>query len=317
MIRYYLDFEKPLQELYQEIERLRELADTNKEYRVDIKKMEKKLAKQQREIFNNLTPWQRTQLARHPDRPYCNDYAKLMLDDFIPLHGDRCFAEDSSIVGGLGRMDGLSIVLLGHQKGRDTKQKIAHNFGMPHPEGYRKALRLMRLAEKFNKPVITLIDTPGAYPGLGAEERGQSGAIAINLREMFRLKVPIIAVVTGEGGSGGALALGVADKVLMLEHSIYSVISPESCAAILWRNSSKAKDAAEPLKLTAKDAYKLKIIDEIAPEPPCGAHHDHKAVAKILRRVILNNLEELRQFSVDELLSARYTKYRRIGQLDE
>jgi acetyl-CoA carboxylase carboxyl transferase subunit alpha len=318
MIRYYLDFEKPLQELHEQIERLQEASSNgNKNYLADIRKLKKKLAKLQQDIFSNLTPWQRTQLARHPDRPYCQDYVRLMLDEFTELHGDRCFADDSSIIGGLGRMGSESLVLIGHQKGRDTKQKLAHNFGMPHPEGYRKALRLMKLAEKFNKPVLTLIDTPGAYPGIGAEERGQAEAIAVNLREMCQLRVPIIAVVTGEGGSGGALALGVGDRILMLQNSIYSVISPESCAAILWRNSSKAREAAEPLKLTAEDAYNLKIIDEIVTEPPGGAHHDHQAMANILRQTVLKNLKQLKRFSVDELLKTRYNKYRQMGQFEE
>lgn len=318
MIRRYLDFEKPLEELHQQIERLQELSSNgNENYQADIKKLTRKLGKLRQDIFHNLTPWQRTQLARHPDRPYCKDYVKLMLDEFTELHGDRHFADDSSIVGGLCRMGSVSLVLIGHQKGRDTKQKLAHNFGMPHPEGYRKALRLMKLAEKFKKPVLTLIDTPGAYPGIGAEERGQAEAIAINLKEMCQLQVPIIAVVTGEGGSGGALALGVGDRILMLENSIYSVISPESCAAILWRNSSKASEAADPLKLTAQDAHGLKIIDEILPEPPGGAHHNHKTMANTLRKAVLRILGELNSFSLDELLDIRYNKYRKIGQFEE
>ncbi len=318
MIKRYLDFEKPLEELHIEIERLQELSSGGHEnYQADIKKLKKKLAKLQRDIFSNLSPWQQTQLARHPDRPYCKDYIKLMLDGFTELRGDRRFAEDSSIVGGLCRIRSVPLVLIGHQKGRDTKQKLAHNFGMPNPEGYRKALRLMKLAEKFAKPVLTLIDTPGAYPGIGAEERGQAEAIAVNLREMCQLRVPIVVVVTGEGGSGGALALGVGDRIIMLENSIYSVISPESCAAILWRNTSKAREAADPLKLTAQDAYNLGIIDEILTEPPGGAHHNHKTMAGILRRAILRNIKELNNFSLDELLEARYNKYRKIGQFEE
>ena len=318
MIRHYLDFEKPLEELHQQIKRLQELSSNgNKTQLAEIAKLEKRLAKTERDIFSNLTPWQRTQLARHPNRPYCKDYTRLMLDEFTELHGDRRFAEDSSIVGGLCQIDQEALVLIGHQKGRDTKQKLAHNFGMPHPEGYRKALRLMKLAEKFNKPVLTLIDTPGAYPGIGAEERGQAEAIAVNLREMCQLRVPIIVVVAGEGGSGGALALGVGDRILMLEHAIYSVISPESCAAILWRNSSKASEAADPLKLTAQDAYNLKIVDEILAEPPGGAHHDHQAIADIVRQAVLKNLKKLKKFSLDELLKTRYNKYRKIGQFEE
>jgi acetyl-CoA carboxylase carboxyl transferase subunit alpha len=317
MIRNYLDFEMPLRELHEQIEHLRELSSSNKHYMADIKKLEKKLAKLQQDIFRNLTPWQRTQLARHPDRPYCNDYVRLMMDEFTELHGDRRFAEDRAIIGGLCRMGSEALVLIGHQKGRDTKQKLARNFGMPHPEGYRKALRLMKLAQRFNKPILTMIDTPGAYPGIGAEERGQAEAIAVNLKEMCQLRVPIIVVVTGEGGSGGALALGVGDRILMLENAIYSVISPESCAAILWRNSSNASEAAEPLKLTAQDAYNLKIVDEIVPEPPGGAHSDHRAMADNLSKAVLRHLKELKNFSVDELLNIRYNKCRQIGEFEE
>jgi len=311
-----LEFEKPIRELEEEIERLRELAASQETYRAELAKLKTRLQKLQQEIFSNLSPWEKTQLARHPDRPYTKDYIQHMLDDFVELRGDRRFADDQAIIGGLASMGDVRFVLVGHQKGRSTKEKLAHNFGMPHPEGYRKALRLMKLAEKFHRPVLTLIDTPGAYPGIGAEERGQAEAIARNLQEMIRLRVPIVAVVTGEGGSGGALALGVGDRVLMLEHAIYSVISPESCAAILWRDSSKAKEAAEPLRLTAQDAKELGVIDGIVPEPVGGAHRNYAEMAAILREVVLKNFAELADFSVEELLQLRYNKFRKMGHFE-
>lgn len=314
MPRYYLDFEKPLMELEEEIAHLRELAaTTRRNCQPKLRRLEEELHKLRQETFSNLTPWQRIQLARHPDRPYTTDYLNQMLDGFIELHGDRRFGDDRAIIGGLCKLGNFSLMLIGHQKGRDTKSKLIHNFGMAHPEGYRKSLRLMKLAEKFSRPIVTLIDTPGAYPGVGAEERGQSQAIAENLREMFLVKVPIVSVVIGEGGSGGALALGVADRLLILENSVYSVISPEACAAILWRDNSKAKEAAEPLRLTALDTKSLGVADEIIPEPSGGAHRDYSGMCAILREAILRNLAALQDFSVEELLKMRYNKYRSIG----
>src|SRR5919197_1640941 len=276
-----LDFEQPLLEL--EI-RIAALQATDDPAQADeIARLQERLDRQRQRTYASLTPWQRTQLARHPKRPHTRDWCKLLLDDFTELHGDRLFRDDPAIVGGLARFEGRSVVVMGHQKGRDTREKIARNFGMPHPEGYRKALRLMQLAEKFGKPVITFIDTPGAYPGIGAEERGQAEAIARNLREMAGLRTPIVAVVTGEGGSGGALALGVADRVFMLEHAIYSVISPEGCAAILWEGARRARDAAEVLRITAPDLLKLGVIDAVIAEPPGGAHRNWEKAAEELR----------------------------------
>jgi len=273
MIRYYLEFEKPIEELELKIEELKRLSD-GKEIDIsgEIKRLEKKAKELRSEIFSILTPWQKTLVARHPDRPYTLDYINLITDDFIELHGDRRFSDDPSIVGGLAKIKDLSVMIIGHQKGRGTKERIYRNFGQPHPEGYRKALRLMKLAEKFKKPVITFIDTPGAYPGIGAEERGQAEAISVNLLEMSRLRVPIISIVIGEGGSGGALAISVADRLFMLEHSIYSVISPEGCAAILWKKGGEIgtddfSRAANSLRLTAQDLLRFKIIDDIIPEP--------------------------------------------------
>jgi acetyl-CoA carboxylase carboxyl transferase subunit alpha len=257
------------------------------------------------------------QLARHPRRPYTLDLIRLLTEDFVELHGDRAFADDHAIVGGLARFEERPVVVIGHQKGRDTKEKLLRNFGMPHPEGYRKALRLMQLAEKFGKPVLTLIDTPGAYPGLGAEERGQAEAIARNLREMAGLKTPIVAVVTGEGGSGGALALGVADRVLMLEHAVYSVISPEGCAAILWNDAKRAREAAEVLRVTAPDLLKLGVIDGVIPEPPGGAHRSWERTAEQIRAALRAALAELSGLARDELVQRRYAKFRRMGVFEE
>ncbi len=314
MSRHSLDFEKPLDDLIRRIRDLEELDKVeNNDYQAEIQRLRNKLEKTGKDIFKNISPWQKTQLARHPERPHPSDYFERILDNFMELHGDRRFADDPSILGGMGTLDGQSVIAIGHQKGRDTNQKLKYNFGMPNPEGYRKSLRLMKLAEKFNNPIITMIDTPGAYPGIGAEERGQSQAIAENLHEMSGLKVPIIAIVTGEGGSGGALALGLGDRVLMLNYSVYSVISPESCAAILWRDSSKAPEAAEPLKLTAQDAYSLKIIDGIIPEPIGGAHRDYDAMALTLKTTIKQHMNELTQLSVEELQKNRYNKFRAMG----
>ena len=306
-----LDFERPLIELEARIEALRRSNHPGRD--AEAGRLEERLQRLQRKAFGKLTAWQRVQLARHPRRPYALDLIRLLTEDFVELHGDRVYGDDRAIVGGLARMDGRPIVIVGHQKGRDTDEKLQRNFGMPHPEGYRKALRLMRLAERFRKPILTLIDTPGAYPGVGAEERGQAEAIARNLREMAGLPTPIVAVVTGEGGSGGALALGVADRVLMLEHAIYSVISPEGCAAILWEDARRAKDAAEVLRITAPDLLKLGVIDDVIPEPPGGAHRNWQAAAQAIQRAVGAALAELAALSPGELVQQRYAKFRRMG----
>jgi acetyl-CoA carboxylase carboxyl transferase subunit alpha len=320
MIKYYLEFEKPIEELEMKIEELKRLSD-GKDINIagEVKKLEKKIKDLRSDIFLKLTPWQKTLLARHPDRPYTLDYIDLIAEDFIELHGDRRFADDKAIVGGLAKVRGNPLVIIGHQKGRGTKERILRNFGQPHPEGYRKALRLMEFAEKFRRPVITMIDTPGAYPGIGAEERGQAEAIAYNLMQMSRLRVPIVAIVIGEGGSGGALALGVSDRLYMLEHSVYSVISPEGCAAILWRkngeqNSDEIKSrAAEALKLTAQDLLQFKIIDDIIQEPVGGAHRGVEQTAKNIADKIVESLEELKTKTAGKLVEERYKRLRRIG----
>ncbi|UCH83132.1 MAG: acetyl-CoA carboxylase carboxyltransferase subunit alpha [Candidatus Latescibacterota bacterium] len=310
----YLDFEKPILELEDKIAELRQLASVQ-DIQVDdeIQKLTEKANKLRKDIFSKLSAWQCVQLARHPLRPYTQDYVDEMTDDFVELHGDRAFADDPSIVGGLMTLEDKRIVIIGHQKGRNTKENIYRNFGMPHPEGYRKALRLMKLAEKFNLPVVTLIDTPGAYPGIGAEERGQAEAIATNLKEMASLTVPIVAVIIGEGGSGGALALGVADRVLMLEYAIYAVISPEGCAAILWKDQEKNKDAAEALKLTANDLLSVGVIDRVIAEPDGGAHRDPKTMAEELKRVLYEELDYLQHFEPDKLVEKRRQKYLNMG----
>jgi acetyl-CoA carboxylase carboxyl transferase subunit alpha len=310
-----LDFEKPLVELEERIAAVRKGGGASAEAQAGD--LEQRLRRLQKKVFERLTAWQRVQLARHPRRPYALDLIRLLTEDFVELHGDRLYGDDHALVGGLARFDGRSIVVVGHQKGRDTKEKLYRNFGMPHPEGYRKALRLMQLAERFGKPVVTLIDTPGAYPGIGAEERGQAEAIARNLREMAGLRTPIVAVVTGEGGSGGALALGVADRVLMLEHAVYSVISPEGCAAILWEDAKKAREAAEALRVTAPDCLKLGVIDGIVPEPPGGAHRSWERAAEELRAALRSALDELRDLPGDELVQRRYAKFRRMGVFEE
>ncbi|HTK86810.1 MAG TPA: acetyl-CoA carboxylase carboxyltransferase subunit alpha, partial [Nitrospiraceae bacterium] len=279
-MRDFLEFEKPLREIEEKIEKLAAAGSGKHSVQEELRKLKTRLAQEEVELYNKITPWQRTQLARHAQRPSVLDYINFFCRDFQELHGDRAFADDRAIVGGFARFNDQSIMIIGHQKGRTLKERMERNFGMPNPEGYRKALRLMRLAEKFRRPIITFIDTPGAYPGIGAEERGQAEAIARNLFVMSRLPVPIISVVIGEGGSGGALALGVADRVLMLEHSIYSVISPEGCAAILWDDPAKVQDAAATLKMTAGDLYKLGVIDEVIPEPIGGAHRDPETAAK-------------------------------------
>jgi acetyl-CoA carboxylase carboxyl transferase subunit alpha len=310
-----LEFEQPLLELELRIAALVALDDPARGD--EIAKLEERLNRLRQRTYAGLNAWQRTQLARHPKRPHTRDWCKLLLDDFIELHGDRVYGDDAAIVGGLARFEHQSVVVIGHQKGRDTREKIARNFGMPHPEGYRKAHRLMDLAAKFGKPVLTFIDTPGAYPGLGAEERGQAEAIARNLKRMASLPVPIIAVVTGEGGSGGALAIGMGNRVLMLEYAVYSVISPEGCAAILWGDAGKAPDAAEAMRTTAPELLQLGIIDGIVPEPLGGAHRDWEGAAAGLRAVLREQLWTLRPKSRDELVSERYEKFRRMGRFEE
>jgi len=309
-----LDFERPILELEKKIEELKAFASQKKiDLSNEIKRLEEKLNQLEKDIYGKLTAWQRVQIARHPQRPYTLDYINLMMTDFIELHGDRLFGDDKAIVTGLAKLDGEKIFIIGHQKGRDTKENIFRNFGCAHPEGYRKALRCMKLAEKFKIPLISFIDTPGAYPGIGAEERGQAQAIAENLRVMANLEIPIIVCVIGEGGSGGALGIGVGDRILILENAYYSVISPEGCAAILWRDSSKAPEAAEALKLTAKDLLELGIVDEIIPEPLGGAHRDHKMIADNLKKAIRRNLNELKDIPISKLLNLRYEKFRKIG----
>jgi acetyl-CoA carboxylase carboxyl transferase subunit alpha len=315
---FALEFEKPIAELERQIEELRRLAGQRSlDVQREIAPLEERLAELRSEIYRNLTPFQRVQVARHPRRPYALDYLNTIFSDWVELHGDRLFRDDPAIVSGLARLDGRSVVVIGQQKGRDTKENLKRNFGMPHPEGYRKALRLMKLAERFRMPVITLIDTPGAYPGLGAEERGQAEAIARNLEEMARLKTPILACIIGEGGSGGALALGVADRVLMLENAVYSVISPEGCAAILWKDSAQRERAAEALRLTAPDLLRLGLIDEIVPEPPGGAHADPDAAAEALSRALIRCLSELADTPAERLLAGRAQKFLRMGKFEE
>ena len=304
-----LDFERPILELERKIEELRHMT-SDKEI---IRRLESELEKKKSEIYENLSAWQRVKIARHPKRPYTLDYVSMIFTDFYELHGDRLFGEDRAIVAGLARIEGEKIMLIGHQKGRDTKENLMRNFGCAHPEGYRKALRLMLLAQKFNLPIVTLIDTPGAYPGIGAEERGQAQAIALNLREMATIAVPIVVVVIGEGGSGGALGIGVGDRVCVMENAYYSVISPEGCSAILWKDSSKANQAAEALKLTANELINLGIIDDVVSEPQGGAHRDPQISAGNLKKCLKKHLEELKQVPLDKLLTLRYQKFRKIG----
>ena len=316
-----LDFEKPLLELERQIEDLRKLAGERQlDVTEELAPLELKLLELRQEIFRNLTPLQRVQVARSNKRPLSEDYFRLVFTDFIELHGDRLFREDAAIVGGWARLDGDTVMVIGHQRGRDTKENLKRNFGMPHPEGYRKALRLMKLAEKFHVPVLTFIDTPGAWAGLGAEERGQSEAIARNLFEMSRLEVPIIATIIGEGGSGGALALGVADRVNMMENSVYSVITVEGCAAILWKDgkSPEMRDkAATALRITAPDLFELKIIDSIIPEPIGGAHVDHPATATNVHDALVKQLDDLRRYKPDKLVRRRREKFLRMGKFLE
>ena len=310
----YLDFEKPILDLEKKIQDMKDFASGESlELSREIQFLERRRDKLQQEIYSRLTRWQRVQLARHPLRPHSLDYINLMSTDFIELHGDRGFRDDKALVGGFGKIEGRPVMFIGQQKGRDTKQKLYRNFGMMHPEGYRKALRLMQLASRFEKPIVILVDTPGAFPGIGAEERGQAEAIARNLREMFRLKVPITINIVGEGASGGALGIGIGDLVLMLENSWYSVISPEGCAAILWRDSSKAPLAAEALKLSAFDLEELKVIDRIIPEPLGGAHRNPIGASDILKKEIIKDLDELSKLGVEELLKKRIEKFRKMG----
>jgi len=313
-----LDFESPIVELQQKISDMKDFSvGEDIELSSEIASLEKKLEKLRHEIYSNLSRWQKVQLARHPNRPYTLDYINLMMTDFTELHGDRYFGDDHAVVSGLGYLDDQPFLVVGQQKGRDTKEKLYRNFGMMHPEGYRKALRLFLLAEKFDVPILILIDTPGAFPGIGAEERGQAEAIAKNIREMARIKVPIIIVIIGEGASGGALGIGIGDVVMMLEYSWYSVISPEGCAAILWRDGAHAPEAAEALKVTSSDLMDLQIIDKIIPEPPTGAHSDHELMAQRIKEEVLSSLSELKKLSVAELLSSRLKRYRHIGVYDE
>lgn len=315
---YTLDFEKPLLELERQIDELKRVGEDRE---IDVAKelttLQAKLDSLRDELYRTLTPMQRVSVARHPKRPYTLDYLNSIFTDFVELHGDRLYRDDLAIVGGWARLAGTSVMVIGHQKGRDTRENIKRNFGMPHPEGYRKALRLMKLAARFHAPVITLIDTPGAYPGLGAEERGQSEALATNILEMAMLPTPIIAVVIGEGGSGGALALGVADRVLMFENSVYSVISPEGCAAILWKDASQRERAAEALKLTPSDLQQFKVIDEIIAEPLGGAHQDPEAAGAALREALIRSVNDLRKVRPEKLVRRRAEKYAAMGVYTE
>ncbi len=323
MIRYYLEFEKPIEDLELKIEELRRLSDGKDiDISSEIKKLEKKVKDLRSEIFSSLTPWQKTLIARHPDRPYTLDYINMITSDFIEMHGDRRYSDDPAIVAGIAKINDIPMIIVGHQKGRGTNERIYRNFGQPHPEGYRKALRVMKLAEKFKRPVVTFIDTPGAYPGIGAEERGQAEAIAVNLMEMSKLRTPVISIVIGEGGSGGALALSVADRLYMLEHSTYSVISPEGCAAILWKKNGDIgpedfSKAADALKLTAQDLLNFKIIDGIVPEPLGGAHRDPEGMAKSIAECIIAAFEELKTKMPGKLIEERYRRFRKIGSFLE
>jgi len=310
-----LEFEKPAAELEREIEKLRAKSSSQSiDLSAEISTMERKLAETRAHTYQNLTPWQRVQIARHTNRPFMLDYVSLAFTDFEELHGDRHIGDDASMPGGFARIGGRRVVVIGHQKGRDTKENLKRNFGSAHPEGYRKAMRLMKIAEKFGLPVITMIDTPGAFPGIGAEERNIAEAIAYNLREMMLLKVPVIAVVLGEGGSGGALGIGVADRVVMMENAYYSVISPEGCAAILWKHRKHAPEAAAAMKLVAPDLKQLGLIDAVIEEPTGGAHHDHQATAHAFREKIISLIDTLSALSTDRLLEERYAKFRNFGE---
>ena len=314
----FLPFEQPVAELEAKIEELRHVGDDNEiNIAEEIEHLQEKSRALTEQIFSALTPWQISQLSRHPLRPYFLDYARRIFEDFQELHGDRAFSDDQAIVGGLARLDGRAVVVIGHQKGRDTKEKIQRNFGMPRPEGYRKALRLMQLAERFGLPIFTFIDTPGAYPGVGAEERGQSEAIARNLQLMATLRVPIVCTVTGEGGSGGALAIGVGDRLIMLQFSTYSVISPEGCASILWKSADKAQLAAEAMAITSSRLYDLGLVDAVVPEPLGGAHRDVDGMAHAVRDTLMETLVELDALSMEQLLAARYDRLRSYGRVKD
>jgi len=311
---YVLDFEKPLRELALQLDALQQQSlETKVDLKPEIAAIEKKIEQTKREIYSNLGPWQRVQIARHPKRPYALDYVEHLCEDFVELHGDRQFRDDRALIGGTAFFNGQAVIIIAQQKGRDTKEKIARNFGMPQPEGYRKANRLMKMAEKFGLPILSFIDTPGAYPGIGSEERHVSEAIAVNLRDMALLRVPSIAVVVGEGGSGGALGIGVTDRVLTFENSYYSVISPEGCAAILWKDGSAAPQAAEALRLNAATLESLGVVEEVIPEPTGGAHYAPSAAAKSLGKVLEKHLRQLLKLSTEELLEARYARYRKLG----
>jgi len=306
--------QQELSKIEQQIERLQALEGQNEETRRQVQQLHDRVNDLRREVSSHLNAWERTEMARHPQRPYTLDYIERIFTDWSEIHGDRAFADDPAIVCGMARFHGEEVLIVGHQKARDTKQKVYRNFGMPNPEGYRKALRAMQVAAKFHRPIFTFVDTPGAYPGLGAEERGQAEAIAYNLREMVRLEVPIVTTITGEGGSGGALAIAVADRVLMMENSIYSVISPEGCASIMWRDATKRDVAAAAMKITPKDLTELGIIDGIVTEPPSGAHTDHAQAAELLDGVLQQCLAELKRLPVSDLLNARYAKFRNMAQ---
>ncbi len=314
----FLDFEQPIAELEAKIDELRYVGDDSEiNINEEVVRLKEKSASLTKGIFGKLTPWQVARVARHESRPYTQDYLDMIVPDFQELHGDRMYADDPAIVGGVGRLDGHAVMFIGHQKGRDTKERVRRNYGMPSPEGYRKAQRLMRMAEKFSMPVVTFIDTPGAYPGVGAEERGQSEAIASSLYLMAGLKTPIICVVIGEGGSGGALAIGVGDKLLMLQYSIYSVISPEGCASILWKSADKAEEAAAAMRITAASLDEFGLVDEVLGEPLGGAHRDPKGMAEVIRNALLNNLDELTKLSTDQLLEKRRQRIASFGQFKE
>ncbi len=314
----FLDFEQPIAELEAKIDELRYVGDDSEiNINDEVARLKDKSAALTKSIFAKLSPWQVARVARHESRPYTQDYLDTIVTDFQELHGDRMYADDPAIVAGTGRIDGYTVMFIGHQKGRDTKERVRRNYGMPKPEGYRKAQRLMRMAEKFSMPIVTFIDTPGAYPGVGAEERGQSEAIAYSLYLMAGLKTPIISVVIGEGGSGGALAIGVGDKLLMLQYSIYSVISPEGCASILWKSADKAEDAAEAMRITAAHLNDFGLIDEVLPEPLGGAHRNPKAMAEVVRNALLSSLDELTQLSTEQLLEKRQQRLASFGQFKE
>ncbi len=314
MANNYLDFEKPILDLENKIEELNQISTIEgRDVSEELRRLRKKLDQLRKNVYSNLTPWQKTLLARHAQRPNILDYVSLMMEEFYELHGDRTYGDDPAIITGLARLEGSPVAVVGHRKGKNTRENIERNFGMPAPEGYRKALRIMKLAEKFKIPVITFIDTPGAYPGIGAEERGQGEAIARNLYEMSCLKTPVVVVVSGEGGSGGALAIGVGDSILILENAVYSVISPESCSSILWRETSRAEDAARALKMTAQDLKELGVVDRILPEPVGGAHRNYEEMGATLKEALLEVLEDLRRIPPEQLVAKRLERFRKIG----